>query len=85
MKLHIAAKGGLVSVDTVEKDLPSSFSFALNAHMYQGCHGVGCQVNNPAMQADIEQLGTRIAEALLAFGAKYPQFGIAEGFVSRDA
>jgi hypothetical protein len=76
MKLNIVAKAGLVSIDTLEKDLPSSFSFALDKGMYRQADGIGCQVDTPAMQADIEKLGHQIAEAVLAFGGKYPELGI---------
>jgi hypothetical protein len=84
MKLNIVAKSGFVSIDTLEKDAPASFSFAFNKGMYRESDGVGCQVNTPAMQADIEQLGCQVAEAILAFGAKYPQLGIAENFITLD-
>jgi hypothetical protein len=84
MKLNIVAKSGLVSIDTAEKDAPASFSFAFNKGMYRDSDGVGCQVNTPAMQGDIERLGSQIAESILAFGAKYPQLGIAENFITLD-
>ena len=76
MKLTVVAKAGLVSIDTSGKDAAESFSFALCKGMYRHGDGIGCQVNTPAMEADITELGQQIAAAVLAFGEKYPELGI---------
>jgi hypothetical protein len=77
MELKVVAKDGLVSIETPDKQAAAGFSFALNKGMYGGTnHGVGCQVNTPAMAADIVTLGNQIANALFTFGEKYPELGI---------
>lgn len=76
MEFTVAAKRGLVSIDTLDKKADSSFAFALATGAYVTGPAIGCQVNTPAMAADIEEMGRRIAEAVLDFGEKYPELGI---------
>ena len=76
MNLQINALLGLVTLETVDKTLPGSFSFALNKGMYQSGDGVGCQVNDASLKADVEELGIAVAAALHAFGEKHPELGL---------
>lgn len=76
MEFTVVAKNGLVSIDTLDKKADASFAFALATGVYVTGAALGCQVNTPAMEADITEMGRIIAEAVLAFGEKYPELGI---------
>lgn len=87
MEFTVVAKNGLVSIDTLDKKADASFAFALATGVYVTGPAIGCQVNTPAMEADITEMGRIIAEAVLAFGEKYPELGIldAKGLATANA
>jgi hypothetical protein len=76
MEFTVAAKRGLVTIDTLDKKADASFAFALATGAYVTGPAVGCQVNTPELEADILEMGHRIAEVVLAFGEKHPELGI---------
>lgn len=77
LELKVFASQGMVDVRTPFTERDGDFVVSLILGAYKGPNDAICsQVNNPAMQADIEKLGCQIADALRDFGLKHPESGI---------
>lgn len=67
MELHIVASANDARIETCDKQSPTAFVFYRRRDAYTTGDGVGCQVNDESLRAQIEGLCMELSTAVMNF------------------